>query len=136
MIEDEEGKAVYKEHEIGRVITNYFNKLYSTAGASNSDDIVAQALRPIISADVNEVLIKQPSPQEIGDAVFSIHADKAPGLDGFSASFFQSNWEAIGGEIVAEVQACFESHTLPPKINDTHIRLIRKILSPQAVGDY
>lgn len=130
VIEDEEGKTVYTEHEIGRVIAKYFNKLYTSKGSRNRDDIIAQALHPIITTEENEALIKPPSPQEIRESVFSIRADKAPGPDGFSASFFQSNWEAIGAEIIAEIQTCFETELLPQKINETHLRLIHKILSP------
>lgn len=95
-----------------------------------------QALEPKVSAEENEKLIAIPNASEIKAPIFSIHADKAPGLDGFSASFFHSNWEVIGADIVTEIRQFFTTRTLPPKINDTFIRLIRKIQNPQTVADY
>ena len=68
--------------------------------------------------------------------MFSIHPDKAPGPDGFSASFFQSNWEAVGPEITKEIQGFFMTSSLPCSINETHIRLIPKISGPKAVANY
>lgn len=85
---------------------------------------------------MNEKLITIPSPMEIKEAMFAIHLDKAPGPDGFSASFFQSNWDAIGPAIIKEIQCFFISGSLPSSINETHIRLIPKILSPKQVSDY
>jgi len=63
-------------------------------------------------------------------ACFSIHPDKAPGPDGFSASFFQSNWNSLCGKIISDIQAFFITGSLPTKINHTHVRLIPKITTP------
>lgn len=68
--------------------------------------------------------------------MFSIHPDKAPGPDGFSASFFQTNWDNLGHAITSEIQEFFASGNMPFSINETHIRLIPKISSPQKISDY
>lgn len=68
--------------------------------------------------------------------MFSIHADKAPGPDGFSASFFHSNWDSTGKEIVEEIQAFFTTGSLPGRLNKTFIRLISKIQNPNALAEY
>ncbi|KAG7547788.1 Ribonuclease H domain [Arabidopsis suecica] len=60
----------------------------------------------------------------------------APGPDGFSACFFQSNWSTVGPQVVLEVQSFFLNDHLPNNINATHIRLILKIQSPQKMVDY
>ena len=51
--------------------------------------------------------------------MFSIHPDKAPGPDGFSANFFQSNWKAVGPAIIREIQSFFTSGELPSTIKAT-----------------
>ena len=107
-----------------------------TATEGDREEVINEALRPKISEEENDLLICIPSPMEIKEAVLSIHADKAPGPDGFSASFFHTNWDSIGPEIVTEIQMFFETGVLPAKINETHIRLIPMIQSPQKVGDY
>lgn len=90
----------------------------------------------VISDYFKDLFTSQPSPEEIKHACFSIHADKAPGPDGFSASFFQSNWITVAPHVILEVQSFFSSGILPRNINNTHIRLIPKIPGPRKVADY
>lgn len=47
--------------------------------------------------------------EEIKEALFSINLEKAPGPDGFSACFFQSNWGIVGRDMIREVQEFFIS---------------------------
>ena len=136
VIEDSEGKMVYQEEEISQVIISYFHQLFTSSSRGNREETVFHALSPMVTDEENESLIRLPSPLEIREAAFSIHADKASGPDGFSGSFFHTNWENIGGEIVKEIQAFFTSDVLPARINDTHIRLIPKVQNPQTVGEY
>lgn len=90
VIENEEGLPVYEEASILKVISDYFLNLF-TSQEGDRDDTVKEAISPCISTELNQRLIKRPSEEEIKAACFSIHADQAPGPDGFSASFFQSN---------------------------------------------
>lgn len=68
--------------------------------------------------------------------MFSINGDKAPRLNGFSASFFQANWTTLGPAIVKEVQHIFRNGKVPDSINKTYIRLIPKVQSPKIVVEY
>lgn len=52
---------------------------------------------------LNASLIYSPTQEEIKKACFSIHPDKAPDPEDFSASFFQTNWDVIGVEIIKKV---------------------------------
>ena len=91
MIEDINGVMVHKEEQISRVIVRHFQTMYTTI-EGNSKDTVEEALTAKITATQNAELIKQPSAAEVREVVMSIHADKAPEPDGFSASFFHTNW--------------------------------------------
>ena len=35
-------------------------------------------------------------PQEVKTALFSMHDDKAPGLDEYAAGFFKGAWDIVG----------------------------------------
>ncbi|XP_056843105.1 uncharacterized protein LOC130495678 [Raphanus sativus] len=94
------------------------------------------AIQPSISHATNEKLTYIPSAAEIKEALFSIHPDKAPGPDGFSASFFQSNWSTVNPAIIKEIQDFFATGVLPSSIYETHIRLIPKTINPKKVVDY
>lgn len=92
MIENNEGQCVYKEDEIAKVIVQYFNSMFTSAPSrGDSAATVNHALRPLVSEEENAKLIEIPSAEEIKEAVFSIHAEKASGSDGFSAGFFHTH---------------------------------------------
>ncbi|XP_056842856.1 uncharacterized protein LOC130507579 [Raphanus sativus] len=135
VLEKENGEMVYKEEEIISVIGNYFQTMFSSQ-PGDREEVVRQGLHPIVSDAENTSLTAIPTEKEIKEAAFSIHADKAPGPDGFSAGFFHTHWEEISQDIVREVQGFFAGESLPEGINDTHIRLIPKISLPQKVSDY
>lgn len=90
----------------------------------------------MVSEEDNNTLTLEPSNEEIKQAVFSIHADKAPGPDGFSASFFQVNWSSIGLAICQEIITFFQAGSLPRTVNETYVRLIPKVHGPRKISDY
>lgn len=81
---------VYQEDQIGKVIVNYFQELFK-AIEGDREETVMYALSPMVNDEMNEKLIMISTAANIKEAVFSIHADKAPGSDGFSESFFHTN---------------------------------------------
>lgn len=85
---------------------------------------------------MNQLLISIPDKAEVQAAVFSIHPDKAPGPDGFSAGFYQSFWDVIGDDIYNDIRGFFETTYLHPRQNETHVRLIPKITGAKKVSDY
>lgn len=117
------------------MISHYFTEIFTSTNPPASE-VVNKAITPCISEATNEALIALPLAHEIKEAMFAIHPDKAPGPDGFSASFFQSNWDVVGPAITKEIQSFFLTGALPYSINETHIRLIPKIHSPKMVSDY
>ena len=134
-IEDEAGVPWHEEEQIAKVISQYYENLF-TACPFDSSPTVSKALKPCISQQMNDNLTRDPSPTGIKAALFAIHADKALGPDGFSASFFQSNWDIVGPAIVVEIQSFFSSGTLPASMNVTHVRLIPKTNGAKRVADY
>lgn len=60
VLEDAEGRMVYKENEISLVVVEYFQKLY-TSERGTCEDTVKYALQPIITREDNEALIAIPT---------------------------------------------------------------------------
>lgn len=135
VLENMDDKAVNKETEIVGCITEYFSRIF-TAQMSDSSLAVQEGINPLVTEEMNETLVAPPSPLGIRDALFSIHPEKAPGPDGFSASFYQTFWDIVGEEVVHDIQTFFEANVLDPRQNETHVRLIPKITSPRRVADY
>ena len=135
VIENSNGDAVYEEEQIVRTIEDYYKDLFSSQ-QTNSLQIVDEVLSPLITSEMNDALIRIPDKQEITQAVFSIHPDKAPGPDGFSASFYQSFWDIIGDDVAEEIRNFFTSNTLNARFNETHVRMIPKMRGAKGVADY
>lgn len=135
VLQNTAGEPVFDEEQIAAEISTYFTDLF-TSQPGDRTDTVCKALDQTIGKETNQKLIRKPTAKEIKDAVFSIHADKAPGPDGFSASFYQANWPIIGSDVVLEIQQFFKDGILPTSINKTHIRLIPKVNSAKTLPEY
>lgn len=136
-MEDESGAPFFEEDQISALVYSYYEKLFTaTNWEEGSDDTIFRALNQCVTQEWNENLTRDPSPTEIKEALFAIHADKAPGPDGFSASFFHSNWETIGPSVVFEIQRFFTSGIMSPTLNETHVRPIPKTHTTKKIEDY
>lgn len=109
---NDEGNPVYAEKETTATIEAYLSELF-TSIPGDRISVVSKALTPKITDSENQALISTPTAIEIHLALLAIHPDKAPGPDGFSASFFQANWPTVGPEIVTEIQSFFTSGVIP-----------------------
>ena len=121
--------------EIMQVITKYFDNLF-LSNNSVETTVVEEAISPSITEEINQGMSAVPTDAEIKVAIFSIHPDKAPGPNGFSAGFFRTNWSTVRPAVSQEIKHFFNSGVLPNNINHTHLRLIPKIRSPRVVADY
>jgi len=124
-----------EDADIAEAIGLFYASLFQVASPSQLQ-VVEEALQPQISSHVNALIIKIPLDKEIHEAVLSIHADKAPGPDGFSAGFYHSFWEIVGKEVIREIRSFFKSGKLHRRHNETHVRLIPKGLGAKRIADY
>ena len=118
-----------------KIIFAYFQSIF-TPSSSDSIETVHEALTPCISDEDNSHLTIIPDRVEVRRAVFAIHADKAPGPDGFSAGFYHSYWDIIGKDIYQDIREFFETGHFHRRQNETHIRLISKVSCPRKVSDF
>ncbi|CAM8953407.1 unnamed protein product [Rhodiola kirilowii] len=76
---------------------------------------------------MNEMLNAPFTEGEVKHALFQMHPTKAPGLDGFSAMFYQSNWEIVGHDLVKEVLNYLNFGVLRSELKETMIVLVPKV---------
>ncbi|KAG7580838.1 Reverse transcriptase domain [Arabidopsis suecica] len=74
--------------------------------------------------------------EEIKKSLFAMPNDKSPGPDGYTAEFYKSAWETIGGEFTLAVQSFFVKGFLPKGVNSTILALIPKKLEAREMKDY
>lgn len=73
--------------------------------------------------------------KEVKAAVFSMHADKSSGPDGFNPMFFQACWDNIQVDVVKFCRDYMCTGSLSEGINDALACLIPKVKKPQTMGD-
>ncbi|GAV65841.1 LOW QUALITY PROTEIN: hypothetical protein CFOL_v3_09355, partial [Cephalotus follicularis] len=74
--------------------------------------------------------------EEIRDAFWALHPEKAPGSDGFNGFFFRSVWGIVGKELIAACRFFFDHPYMPKGLNATIISLVPKQKSTNCINDY
>ncbi|CAM8880259.1 unnamed protein product [Rhodiola kirilowii] len=131
------GEVCSNNSDIHDIITNYFSALFSSQ-VLISEEEWKQAMNivpKVVTDDMNEMLIAPFTEAEVRKALFQMHPTKAPGVDGLSALFYQSNWEIVGGDVVKEVLKCLNEGILNSAVNETLIVLIPKVHKVERVED-
>ena len=134
-IENEDGIPVHEEEEVGAVFAKFYQQLFSSNG---SDDYktVEETIIARVSTEMNEELCSILDEEEVRRAIFAVHTDKAPGVDGFSAGFYQSFWSTLGPDVYREIRSFFTTGKMNPRLNETHVCLIPKTTAPRSAAEY
>ncbi|KAK5793187.1 hypothetical protein PVK06_034325 [Gossypium arboreum] len=90
----------------------------------------------VLSYDETMALISVVSDKEICRAVFSMAPLKAPGMDGFQASFFHAQWEILGPSVYSFVRNSLGRLWLGSKLNRMLLVCIPKILALERITQF
>ena len=120
---DENGIEHSLNRDKGSIVATYFENMFQSSFPANMDSVL-NGFHQRVSSEMNLELTSAVSEQEIYNAVFSIDAESAPGSDGFTAIFFQKNWNLVKDQVIAEILGLFNSGMLPKDWNHTHLCLI------------
>jgi hypothetical protein len=97
-IQDETSSVWTKPEDISRAFQNYYQALFSTTTPSRIEDSLGGVL-PSVTNEMNLLLNRVFTNEEIDVALQQMHPLKSPGLDGFSDYFYQSHWASVGHEV-------------------------------------
>jgi hypothetical protein len=97
---------------------------------SRIDDI------PQVSGAENNFLTSEYSEEEVMKAIFQMEHNKAPGLDGFPAKFYQTFWETIKGDLL-DLFSCLHAGQLELfRLNFGEIILLPKVNEAERIQQY
>uniref|UniRef100_A0A803QJ15 Reverse transcriptase domain-containing protein n=1 Tax=Cannabis sativa TaxID=3483 RepID=A0A803QJ15_CANSA len=132
-----DGSIVNTREGIVNVITDYFQTLFSSQG---SDVDAASAIFSSLNSGLEEsnvnFLNQDFTPDEVKRAVFQISGDKAVGLDGLNAYFYQRNWSVLGSDFTKAILDCLNNGADYAAINSTLIVLIPKKQRAHSLKDF
>ena len=91
---------------------------------------------PVVTTEENENLIRPINDEEIYNPVFQMDLHKAPGSDGFGASFYQDHWVVIKETLCVAIKDFFRTGKLLKAVNHTFITLIPKVANPVSTAHF
>ena len=101
----------YEVSELHHITMNYFAKLYTSVS------YVGQPLFNFVQRKVtvtqNELLMAPIEVAEVRKALFDMHPDKVPRIDGMNPAFFQNFWHIIGTDVVLVCRQFFAIRVMP-----------------------
>ncbi|KAM6542861.1 hypothetical protein CsatB_007308 [Cannabis sativa] len=96
-LKDNEGNVVNTQEGIANLVISHFSDLFNTQGCNvDAAAVIFDALGPGLETSDVEFLDQDFTAEEVKKAVFQLSGDKAVGLDGFNAYFYQKNWVVLG----------------------------------------
>ncbi|KAJ9536710.1 hypothetical protein OSB04_un000095 [Centaurea solstitialis] len=130
-----DGMFVYDDDVPGAFVDN-LQALLGTSDDSINPDMPDQFFVNTLSLAESLDMIRPISDADIRHAIFSIGNDKAPGSDGFSATFFKAAWNVIGPEVMRAIHNFFYRSRLDKEINHTLLCLLPKSPNASSVTDF
>uniref|UniRef100_A0A803Q7W0 Reverse transcriptase domain-containing protein n=1 Tax=Cannabis sativa TaxID=3483 RepID=A0A803Q7W0_CANSA len=94
------------------LIISYFGDLFHCNGCdTEAVNHILDCLGPPLEDSEVDLLGQPFTFDEVRQAIFLLSGDKAPGLDGLNAYFYQKNWDTVGTDLVHAVLDCLNNET-------------------------
>jgi hypothetical protein len=130
-----DGNYAEADQEMADMTTAFYENLYTSEGVENMNEVI-NVIPTKVTAEMNNMLLKQISGDEVKTALFQMFPTKAPGPDGFPAHFFQTHWDLCGKEVTQAVLRVLKGEDDMREINQTFVVLIPKVASPEELGQF
>lgn len=86
-----DGQEIKGAEELKKEAHNHFKNLLGANEGTTDHDNFLQHTPKNISNGQNAEIMKEISEEEVKAAIWSLHPDKAPGLDGFTIAFYRQH---------------------------------------------
>lgn len=97
--------------------------LSALIGHQCSTEEASRLMKPVLAAEIKEVLLSMPR-------------NKAPGPDGFPMEFYKAAWPVIEKDFVTAVQSFFIYGFMPQSVNATLLSLVPKTTDAEKMSDF
>ncbi|KAL2943955.1 hypothetical protein RDABS01_032302 [Bienertia sinuspersici] len=127
-IQDLHGSNCSTPGQIANAFSQFYKQLIGSSEMNDRVHVEQHIVNegPILRPEQQEDIMRAFTVQDVKEAIFSMDGDKAPGPNGFGASFFKENWNIVGPLISEAVLEFFKNGRILKEINNTFISLIPK----------
>lgn len=120
--------------EIKALAPQYFEVLFNQTDYLNS--FPSLPVKKMLTPEAAAWISRPVSDNEIKQAVFHLHPEKALGPDGFSATFFQQNCEVVSLEVTQAIRNFFQYGRMLHEINHTFLTLVPKTYTTSCLVNF
>lgn len=136
-IQSEQGQVAKNWAKIEEVFRQYFQNLFQSSHPLDGQiEKCTNLVDPCVTPAIDDFLEAPFKPEEVQAALQQMSPLKSPGLDMFSATFFQSYWQIVGVDVCKGVLQFLNEGYSDEKLNYTYIFLIPKTKNPSQPKDY
>ena len=123
------------DHQMGRVLEQYFNSLFTSSDPSGFEEIL-DSIQPAMTDEAASFLAPDFQVEKVRLALKQMAPLTALGLDGMSPIFYKSFWHIVGNDVIAIVLKALNTGVVHESLNTTFITLIPKTKHPKKVADF
>jgi hypothetical protein len=131
----EDGSVASTQEALEATTMEFYANLFTRQEVLDPGPILEHVAEKV-TPDMNEMLLKPFTAEEVKRAVSLMGANKAPGPDGLTAGFYQFHWDTLGLGITSAVLNFLNGGDLPDTMNRTTIVLIPKVKNPQEMKQF
>lgn len=131
----QDGSWTSEQMELEQMAAQFYQNLFM-AQENLQPDLVCQFVHRKVTDQMNSELDRPFTCEEIEKALFSMKPNKSPGVDGFTAGFFQKHWSLIKSSVLAAVLGFLNGGDMPAMVNKTLLVLIPKVAHPQELAQF
>ncbi|XP_058782964.1 uncharacterized protein LOC131657602 [Vicia villosa] len=133
----EDGTPIIQPEDIVQEMCKYYKNLMGTKENNiKVVDITAMRKGPQLSMTQRASLIAPITVEEIKKALRGIGDLKSPGVDGYGAKFFKTNWNLIEHDLIAVVEEFFGKNVMLRAFNETMVTLIPKHNAAKIIKEF
>ena len=132
------GQVVTHQNKVLREIGNFYKNLYETLDVSNIDIVnyLNNFQIPTLTNEQRNSLENMPSENELQYVLSTMKQDRAPGIDGIPAEFFQSFWYILKNPYINMINECWALEDLPLSMKTAILALIHKAHEKDKLKNY
>eukprot|EP00253_Pinus_taeda_P004201 PITA_04201 len=132
-LKDEEGQRKVQHEEMEEILVNHFKDLLSEGPENRTEAIqrITQHMPNLVTQEQSMALMCAATLEEVEEIVQGMQRNNAPGLDGFTAEFYQAPSQFMGKEILEVVEESQCNQKVCPSIISTFIALIPKTVKSE-----
>lgn len=134
-IKEPNGEVYMNEDNAKAIVQDYFSTIFAEEN-QNRDVGIMRGEFPRPDSKTLDFMSTPLTSDEIKETMFDMAPFKAPGLDGFHAGFYQSQWSIVGNAVANQAKVFFTTGKMPEKLNDALVSLIPKVDNPELVSQF